>query len=368
MAKRDYYEVLGIEKGASKQEIKKAYRQLAKKYHPDRNKEADAEEKFKEVQEAYDILSDDQKKSAYDQFGHAGTSGFGGAGAGTGGFGGFNDFSGFENMGNINDIFEQFFGGGFGGFSTGGNANGRPRATRGADLEVNLTIPFMDAVFGNEKTIRYERQVTCDICKGSGAKDEKSKKTCPTCKGQGQVIREQQAFMLGTIRTAVPCPECHGEGEIITEKCKNCKGEGRVSKKEEFTLKIPSGMPDGVTLRFQDRGNAGQKGGNFGDLYVNIEVEPDERFERRGNDIYTNLTIDAVTATLGDKIEIETVHGFEKLKIPAGTQPGKVFKLSGKGGPKFRGKGNGDQYIKVEVKIPEKLSKDEKRLWKSLKK
>jgi len=366
MAKRDYYEVLGLSKSASTSEIKKAYRKLAKEFHPDRNRAADAEEKFKEIKNAYEILSDDQKKSAYDQFGHAGTEGFQGAPGG-----GFNGFGGFENMGNINEIFEQFFGGGFGGFEGFAGANARrtrqgAAATRGDDLEVNIKISFMNAVFGIEKTISYKRQNTCKTCNGSGAKNEKDKKTCSTCNGQGQVIRVQQAFMLGQIRTAARCPECKGEGEIITKKCRNCKGEGRAEIKEEFTLNIPPGIPDGVSLRFKDRGNAGKKGGNHGDLFVSIEIEPDERFERRGNDIYTDLELDVVTATLGDKINIPTVHGDETLKIPAGTQPGKVFKLSGKGGPKFQGQGNGDQYVRISVIVPEKLTRQEKELWKEL--
>lgn len=373
MAKRDYYEVLGISKSASKAEIKKAYRKLAKELHPDRNKAVDAEEKFKEVKEAYEVLSDEQKRSAYDQFGHAGTEGFGGAGNG---FGGASGFGGFENMGDmsdLNDIFQQFFGGGFSGFDFSGARQGngsvrRNTATRGADLEVNLKILFMDAVFGTRKTINYKRQNTCSKCNGSGAEKDSDKKTCETCKGQGQVIKVQQAFLFGSVRTAVVCPDCHGEGEVITKKCAKCNGEGRIEGTEQFTLKIPPGIPDGVTLRFKDRGNAGKKGGNFGDLYINIEIEPDERFERRGNDIYSEMEIDTATAALGDKIPVPTVHGDIKLKIPAGTQPEKVFKLSDKGGPKFQGRGNGDHYVKIKVHVPEKISSVEKQLWEQLKK
>ena len=360
MEKRDYYEVLGISKGASKTEIKKAYRKLAKEYHPDRNKASDAEEKFKGIKTAYEVLSDDQKRSAYDQFGHAATEGFSGAGNGFNGFSGFEGFNGggFENMSNLNDIFERFFGGGFSGFDFGGGTGGargsggagssggrgargfnreNTGATRGSDLEVRLKIPFLDAVFGTETTIRYKKQSTCDKCGGTGAKDPSNKKTCPTCKGSGQVVRVQQAFLFGSIRTAAVCPECHGEGEVITKKCVKCKGEGRLETTEEFTLKVPPGIPDGVTLRFRDRGNAGRKGGNFGDLFIAIEVEPDENFERRGNDIYSDIVIDVVTATLGGTVTIPTVHGDLGLKIPAGTQPGKVFKLGDKGGPKFQG-------------------------------
>lgn len=361
MNKRDYYEVLGVSKDASKTEIKKAYRNLAKKYHPDRNKEADAEQKFKEVKEAYEILSDEQKRSAYDQYGHAGTQGFGGAENGYGGFEGFGDYS------DLNDIFEQFFGGGFAGFS-GFNQQPRRTSVRGSDLEVNLKIPFMDAVFGTKKTLKYERMIPCAECDASGAKNGSSKKTCPTCEGRGQVVRVQNAFMFGTIQTAVPCPECNGSGEIITEKCKECNGEGRTKKEEQFTIKIPPGIPDGVTLRFRDRGNAGKKGGNSGDLFINIEIEPHEKLERRGNDIYLETEIDAVTATLGDTITVPTVHGDLKIKIPSGTQPNKVIKLSGKGGPKFKGRGNGDQYVQIKVQIPEKLSRKQKKLWEEIKK
>lgn len=359
MDKRDYYEILGIDKSASKTEIKKAYRKLAKEFHPDRNKAENAEQKFKEVQEAYEVLSDEQKRSAYDQFGHAGTQGFGAGG------GNYSDFNGYQDFGNINDIFEQFFGGGFGGFSNGPRQHSTK--VRGSDLEVSFKIDFMDAVFGTKKTIKYNRQVSCKACDGSGAENDADLITCSTCNGKGQVIREQNAFMFGTIRTAAPCPDCDGSGKIIKNKCKECKGEGRVSIKDTFSIKIPPGIPDGVTLRFKDRGNAGKKGGNYGDLYVNIEVNTHESLERRGNDIYTELNIDAATAVLGDKIEVPSVHGPIKIKIPAGTQPGKIIRLSGKGGPRFQGDGNGDQYVKVNIEIPKKLSRKEKKLWKEIK-
>lgn len=359
MQKKDYYEVLGVDKSASKTEIKKKYRELAKKYHPDRNKEAGAEEKFKEVTEAYETLSDDQKRQAYDQFGHAGTQGFGGGAAGAG-------FSGFEDLGDMSDIFEQFFGGGFSGFSGFGNRQGRRQTSvRGADLEVNLKIKFNEAVFGAEKTILYNKKSVCPECSGSGAKDDTDVKTCPTCNGQGQVVRVQRTF-IGNIQTATICPECQGEGKVIKNKCKKCQGDGRIDTQEEFKLKIPPGIPDGVTLRFKDKGNAGRKGGNFGDLFVNIEVEASSKFERRGNDIYSEIYINPAQAALGDIVTIDTVHGKTKLKIPTGTQPEKVIRLTEKGGPKFQGKGNGDHYIKIHVKIPEKINKKQKELWKEL--
>ena len=387
-AKPDYYDILGVSKDASASEIKSAYRKQALEWHPDKhsdNKDA-AEKRFKEVNEAYQILSDGQKRKAYDQFGHNAFTPGGMPGSGAGGFGGFNQgqspfgtwrvytsgdgggtpFSGFDFGGGTGGA----RGSGGAGSSGGRGARGFNRentgATRGSDLEVRLKIPFLDAVFGTETTIRYKKQSTCDKCGGTGAKDPSNKKTCPTCKGSGQVVRVQQAFLFGSIRTAAVCPECHGEGEVITKKCVKCKGEGRLETTEEFTLKVPPGIPDGVTLRFRDRGNAGRKGGNFGDLFIAIEVEPDENFERRGNDIYSDIVIDVVTATLGGTVTIPTVHGDLGLKIPAGTQPGKVFKLGDKGGPKFQGHGNGDQYVRVQVKIPEKLSNSEKQAWQEL--
>ncbi|MBD3281069.1 molecular chaperone DnaJ [Candidatus Dojkabacteria bacterium] len=372
MAKRDYYEVLGVNKSATKAEIKKKYRQLAKEYHPDRNKETGAEEKFKEVKEAYEVLSDDQKRSAYDQYGHAGTQGFGAGG--NGGFGGAQGFGGFENMGDLNEIFEQFFGGGFSGFSGfGGFHDGssgrdsRQTSIRGADLQVNLKISFEHAVFGTEKTITYKRKIICDKCAGKGAEKEEDIETCKTCKGSGQVVRVQRTF-IGNIQTASRCPECQGQGKTIKKECSKCNGDGRIEQEEDFSLKIPPGIPDGVTLRFRDRGNAGKGGGNYGDLYVGIEVESSEEFERRGNDIYSEVTINPAQATLGDTIDIETVHGSTKIKIKSGTQPGKIIKLTDKGGPKFQGKGNGDHYLKVNVKIPERLNRKQKKLWGELQK
>lgn len=359
MAKRDYYEVLGLNKSASKSDIKKAYRDLAKKYHPDRNKEPDAETKFKEVQEAYEVLSDDQKKSAYDQFGHAGTQGFGGGGY-SGGFGGFEDFGNFS--GGFEDIFENLFGGGFGGFSTGRTP--RSSSVRGADIEANLKITFEEAVFGAEKTVKYKRKKVCTECSGSGAKNN-SMTDCKECNGSGQVTRVQQTI-FGTIQTRGVCPTCNGEGRIIKDACPKCKKEGRVEEIDEFTIKVPPGIPDEVTLRFQDRGNAGQRGGNYGDLFINIEVTPHPILERRGDDIYMDKEIAITSAVLGDEIVVPTVHGETVIKVEPGTQNDKIIKLNDKGGPKFRKNGNGDQYIRIKVKVPQKLSKDEKQLWEKL--
>jgi molecular chaperone DnaJ len=359
MEKRDYYEVLGLTKGASKQEIKSAYRKLAKEFHPDRNKAADAEHKFKEVQESYEVLSDERKKAAYDQYGHAGAQGFGGSGFDGAGGGGFSGFD-MGDMGSINDIFEQFFGGGFGGFSSGGAA--KPQKSRGEDLEFNLKISFEEGVFGADKTIRYKRRVNCNDCKGTGAKNGTSMKTCTQCNGSGQVRRVQSTF-LGNFQTVTPCPSCHGSGSIIKEPCTVCNGNGIVNITDDFKIKVPQGIPNDVTLRFKEKGNAGKKGGSYGDLYINIEVLEHETLEKQGDDIYSDLTIDVSEAVLGAEKAILTVHGNDILKVPAGTQPETIIKLSGKGAPRFKGTGNGDHYIKVIVKVPQKLSKEQKELW-----
>lgn len=360
MEKRDYYEILGIKKGASKQEIKSAYRKLAKEFHPDRNKAADAETKFKEVQEAYEILSDDQKKSAYDQYGHAATQGFGGGsnyGYGGGNYD-FNDFSGFG------DIFEQFFGGSFAGFG-GGPRRSQGESRRGRDIEATLKVEFMDAVFGVEKNIEYNRKAKCSVCEGTGAEKGTKPVTCTSCNGQGQVRRTQQTF-LGNFQTVTTCPDCRGEGTIIKNKCTTCTGDGTISENTTFKVKIPQGIPDGVTLRFKERGSAGPKGGPSGDLYLTLEVKPHDKFERRGDDIYLEIEISAPIATLGIKTKIPTVHGEKELHIPAGTQPESVLKMAGLGAPRFRGKGNGDQYVKIEVVIPTKINREQSRLWEQL--
>lgn len=359
--KRDYYEVLGVDKSASKAEIKKAYRQLAKKYHPDMNKAPDAEEKFKEVQEAYEVLSDDQKRSAYDQFGHAGTSGFQGAG----GFPGASDFQGFDfgdlgDFADIGSIFDSFFGGAF-----GRGRGTRRRAERGADIQVKLELGFEDAVFGKEEVIKYKRRVHCEKCNGSGAKDGTSKETCSACKGQGRVTRVQRTF-IGTVQTTTVCPTCKGSGEVIKEKCQECNGQGQVEKVEELKLKIPKGTPDGLVLRFREKGQAGVNGGGYGDLYVQIEVKPHKIFERRGDDIYLDREIEVISAVLGGEFEVPTLHGEVKVKVKPGTQPGTILRLSGKGAPKLRGSGNGDQYIRLRVNVPKRLTKEQRKLWEEL--
>lgn len=360
MAKRDYYEILGISKSASKDEIKKSYRSLAKKYHPDRNKESDAEAKFKEVQEAYEVLNDDQKRKAYDQYGFAGTQAFGGSG-----FGGSGNFSGFEgfqgDLGGFEDILGNFFGSSFGGFGFGSSER---KSNKGADLEFNLQLEFEEAIFGAEKTVSYKRDLKCNVCNGTGSKNGK-KVTCSTCGGKGKVVQVQNT-LLGRMQVVNTCPACNGSGELIEENCLNCGGRGIISDQEDFKIKIPAGIPDGVTLRFENKGNFGKNGGVAGDLFVTIEVKSHKSLERRGNDIYLDKEIDIVTAVLGGEVEVPTVHGPVFMNIPAGTQSEQVLRLKSKGGPKFRERGNGDQFVKIIVKVPQKLNSQQKKLWQQL--
>lgn len=361
MAKRDYYEILGVSKSASKEELKKSYRSLVKKFHPDRNKEVDAETKFKEVQEAYEILSDDQKRKAYDQYGFAGTQAFGGS---QGGYGNFEGFEGFQGGvgGGFEDLLGSFFGSSFGGL--GGSQQSGPRDNRGSDLEFTVNVEFEEAIFGTNKSVTYKRNSRCDVCKGSGAKNGKKKK-CTTCEGKGKVMQVQNT-LLGRMQIVNTCPTCHGTGEMIEEKCPNCKGDGLVNKKEEFNLKIPAGIPDGVTLRFSGQGNFGRNEGSPGDLFVTVDVKPHKVLERRGDDIYMDKEIDIATAVLGGEVEVPTVHGDVFVNVPPGTQSEQVLRLKGKGGPKFRGTTNGDQFVKVILKVPQKLTAKERKIWEEL--
>lgn len=343
MSKRDYYEVLGVSKSATKEEIKKAYRKLSKKYHPDINKEADAAEKFKEIKEAYEVLSDDQKKAHYDQFGHTdpnqGFGGFGGADFG-GGFG-------FE------DIFSSIFGGG---------RRRDPNAPRqGADLQYTMTLSFEEAVFGKETTIDIPREETCDTCHGSGAKPGSKVETCSHCQGAGQVSVEQNT-PFGRIVNRRACHHCNGKGKIVREKCGTCHGAGRINKNKKINLKIPAGVDDGQQLRVSGQGEPGFNGGPAGDLYVVFHVRPHEFFERDGDDIYCEMPLTFAQAALGDEIEVPTLHGKVKLKIPAGTQTGTKFRLKAKGVPNVRGYGQGDQHIIVRIITPTKLSDKQKQL------
>ncbi|WP_066326264.1 molecular chaperone DnaJ [Anoxybacteroides amylolyticum] len=348
MTKRDYYEILGVSKNATKEEIKKAYRKLSKQYHPDVNKEPGAEEKFKEIKEAYEVLSDDQKRAHYDQFGHADPNqGFGGFRGDDFDFGGFSGFGGFE------DIFTSFFGGG---------RRRDPNAPRaGADLQYTMTLTFEEAAFGKETDIEIPREETCDTCHGSGAKPGTTKETCAHCHGTGQISVEQ-VTPFGRIVNRRACHYCGGTGQFIKEKCTTCGGKGRVKKRKKIHVKIPAGIDDGQQLRVAGQGEPGVNGGPSGDLYIVFHVEPHEFFERDGDDIYCEIPLTFAQAALGDELEVPTLHGKVKLKIPAGTQTGTKFRLKGKGVPNVRGYGNGDQHVIVRVVTPTKLTEKQKQL------
>ena len=358
MDKKDYYEILGVSKDATEKEIKKAYRKLAKEYHPDHNKSPDAEERFNEISEAYEVLADESKRRAYDQYGHAGTQGYG-AYSGMGG----DPFNGSPfDMGDLGDIFNTFFGGGQGfGYQTG-------RSTvdeSGTDLRYKIRLSFMEAIKGGEYEIKVDRDVKCEHCDGTGS-ETKETKTCPTCSGSGRVQRVRQSF-LGAMSVVTTCDTCEGSGHVVEQECKECKGRGVQQEKVAVKINIPKGAYDGMVLRFRGSGNAGSRGGGSGDLYIEVVVEPHDIFERRGNDIYIDVDIDPVTAVLGDQIEVPTIEGDVKFKIPKGTQPDTIFKMSGKGAPIVGSEEKGDQYIRAKVIIPEKLSRKEKKLWEEMK-
>lgn len=350
MAKQDYYEVLGLSRNASDDEIKKAFKRMAMKYHPDRNPDDEAAiEKFKEAKEAYDILSDPQKRTAYDQFGHAGVdpSAAGGAGFG-GGFGGGASFS---------DIFGDVFGDIFGG---GGGRSGQ-RVYRGADLRYNLELSLEEAVRGNTVSIRVPTHVTCEACDGSGAKKGTSPTTCTTCGGHGQVRMQQGFFSLQQT-----CPRCHGSGQIITDPCPACHGHGRVEKTKTLSVKVPAGVDTGDRIRLSGEGEAGENGGPPGDLYVHIQVKQHPIFERDGNDLYCEVPVSIVTAALGGELEVPTLDGRVKLKIPAESQSGKMFRMRGKGVKSVRGESIGDLMCRITLETPVNLTLKQKELLKQL--
>lgn len=353
MQKRDYYEVLGIPKDAGAEDIKKAYRKLAFKYHPDKNpgKEKEAEEKFKEVSEAYEVLSDPQKRATYDQFGHAGMEGaFKGGGFNWSDFTHFDDLRGWGF--NLSDILEDFAEGIFGtGFGTSTRRRG-PR--RGASIRYQLEIEFIEAAFGAEKTITIKRQETCSACKGSGAKPGFKKKTCPACGGSGQVMMASSFFSIS--RT---CSECSGEGSLITSPCSKCGGAGRVEASRKIKVKVPKGVDSGTRLRIGGEGEAGSSGGPRGDLYVDIYVRPHELFERHGDDIVINVPITFPQAVFGAEIEVPTLDAKVKMKVPPGTQSGKLFRLRGKGIPHLTLYGAGDEHVRVIVEVPESLNSEQ---------
>ena len=350
--KRDYYEVLGLKKGASDEEIKKAFRKMAMKYHPDRNPDdKEAEEKFKEANEAYSVLSDPDKKSKYDRFGHAGVdpnAGFGGFGGGAGGFGGFED------------IFDMFGGfGGFGGFSGGARRNpNQPK--KGRDLQKAITITFEEAAFGVKKDIEISKFVNCSTCNGEGTKPGTSKKTCPTCGGSGQVA-ETKRTAFGAFQNITTCHQCGGTGTIIEEPCPDCKGTGRVRKTIKLSIDIPAGVDNESVIPIRGQGEPGTNGGPAGDLYIVISVKPHKLFERRGNDLYIEMPITFDQAALGAEIVVPTLEEKVSYKIPAGTQPGTVFRLKNKGIKYLRREAKGDLYVKVNLEVPTKLNGKQKK-------
>lgn len=348
--KRDYYEVLGVPKTASDADIKKAFRQLAKKYHPDVNPgDKEAEAKFKEVNEAYEVLSDTKKRSEYDQFGHEGPmGGFGGGGGSytysTGGFGG-----GFE------DIFDAFFGGGFGGRTS--RPNNGPQ--RGNDIQVNVTLQFTEAAFGCKKDIQVSRSESCGECGGSGAKKGTSPKVCPTCGGSGQVQTSQNT-LFGRSVVMRPCAQCQGTGQVIETPCPKCGGRGQVKKTRTIAVNIPAGIDNGQAVTLRGQGEPGLRGGPAGDLYVRVTVRPHQLFRRDHYDLRCDMPITFTQAALGAELEVPTLEGKVRYKIPEGTQPGTVFRLRGKGVPVLGGNGKGDLFIKVSVEVPRRLSEKQK--------
>ena len=357
MAKRDYYEVLGVDKSASADEIKKAYRKKAIQYHPDKNPgDKEAEEKFKEAAEAYEVLSNPDKRARYDQFGHEGMNGAGGFG---GGFGGGQGMS----MDDIFSMFGDIFGGhgGFGGFSGfgGGGSSQAQRKFRGSDLRVKVKLSLKDIANGTTKKFKLKKYVPCSHCHGTGAEGNSGTETCPTCKGSGHILRTQQSI-FGMMQTQTVCPQCNGEGKIIKNKCKECGGEGIVYGEEVVEVKIPAGVAEGMQLSMSGKGNAGRHNGIPGDLLIQIEEEPHPELIRDENDLVYNLLLSIPMAALGSTVEIPTIDGKAKVKIEPGTQPGKVLRLRGKGLPNVNGYGNGDLLVNVSVYIPETLSKDEK--------
>ena len=350
--KRDYYDVLGVSRGATQDDLKKAYRRLARQYHPDVNNDPSAGERFKEISEAYEILSDDQKRSAYDRFGHAGVNN---GGAGFSGFG--------SDFGSVADIFEEFFGGAF-----GGRRRERRGPRRGADLRYDLTISFEEAVFGVEREIEVTRPEICDLCNGSGAEPGTSPITCPTCSGSGEVRRVQQSI-LGSFVNVTTCPQCKGSGEIISAPCTQCHGQKQVQRTVTKTVKVPPGVDNDTQIRLTGEGAPGVFGGPPGNLFVVLRVRKHEFFQRRGDDIWLDLQINVAQAALGDEIKVPTIDGAEALAIPSGTQSGKVFRLRGKGVPRLdrsgRGSpmGRGDQHVVVQVAIPKNLTEKQQELF-----
>ncbi len=347
-SKRDYYEILGVSRTASRDEIKKAYRLLARRYHPDVSNEANADEMFKEVSEAYEVLSDDQKRTAYDRFGHAGVRGTGA--------GGFQDFG----FGGVADIFEEFFGAGF-----GASRRRRRGPRRGADLRYDLNISFEDSVFGAEKEIEVRRPEICPTCNGTGAEPGTQPERCAHCNGSGEVRRVQQSI-LGQFVNVATCPICRGEGEVIPTPCNNCGGRKQVQQDRTMKVRIPAGIRSEQQIRLSGEGAPGTDGGPPGNLYVVVDVERHNIFQRRNDDILINLEINVAQAALGDEIVVPTVDGDASLKIPAGTQSGTVFRLRDRGVPHLNSNGRGDQLVMTQVVVPTNLSERQKELFEEM--
>jgi len=357
MAKEDYYKLLGVSREATKDELKKAYRKLAVKYHPDKNPgNKEAEDKFKQISEAYDVLKDDEKRAAYDRYGHDAFAGAGAGGGRPGGMGGFHDPF---------DIFREVFGGGGGGggggifdeFFGGGGGRGRGGAQRGSDLRYDMEISLEEAAAGTTKEIEYRRAGSCKHCGGSGAEPGSGRKTCTTCNGQGRVIAQQGFF---SIRQT--CPTCGGQGQIVENPCRECHGEGSVMETHRLKVRVPAGVDTGSKLRSAGNGEAGAHGGQAGDLYIVLHVKEHDIFERRGDDLFCEIPIKFTLATLGGTIEVPTLSGRASLKIPSGTQAGTTFRLRGKGMPTLRGSTNGDQLVRVQIEVPKKLSGRQKEI------
>lgn len=355
MAKRDYYEILGVDKGADEKVLKKAYRKLAMKYHPDKNPDDKAaEEKFKEAAEAYDVLSDPNKKARYDQFGHAGMGQQGGfSGGGPGGM----------TMEDIMSQFGDMFGGGGGTFFGGGGGGARrqARGERGSNLRIKVSLTLEEIAAGVTKRIKVKRQKTCKVCNGNGAKDSSSVSTCSTCGGAG-VVRQVRSTFLGQMATTTTCPTCSGTGTQIKSTCSNCKGEGREYGEDTIEVNIPAGVEEGQQLSMRGKGNAGRRGGPAGDLLINITEKPHEFLQRDGQKLIYDLFLNFADAALGTSVEVPTISGTVKIKVPPGTQSGKIFRLRGKGLPALQGYGTGDQLIHVNLWTPKKLTKEETEL------
>lgn len=345
MAKRDYYEVLGVPRNASEEEIRRAFRKLAMEYHPDRNKRPDASERFKEVNEAYQVLIDADKRGRYDRFGHAGV----GAQAGTRDFEGFDVFSGFG------DIFDSFFG------DFMGRTRTRTGPVRGADLHQEVSMTLEQVADGDVRVVEINRAEPCEQCKGTGAEPGTSPETCPTCNGSGQVRRMERSF-FGSFTQVTPCPTCRGQGNVVKSPCTRCHGIGRERRKKKVEVRIPAGVEDGMRVRLSGEGDMGAYGGPSGDLYVTVHVAPHEQFRREGMTLFYELPINYVQAVLGDEVEVPTLKGKTRLKIPSGTQPGTVFRVRGEGLPEVNGRRRGDLLVTVKLVVPTSLDVEQRRL------